>query len=59
MKQPQDKKTVDIEDIMLWPDGEWCYRYELSEFMRVRSDDYRVLYLGTSEHNAIISAGVN
>lgn len=59
MKQPKDKKTVDIEDIMLWPDGEWCYRYELSEFMKERSDDFRVIYLGSKEWCAIIGAGVN
>ena len=31
------------EDVIKWPDGVWCYRYELPE-MTHKSDDYEVLY---------------
>lgn len=53
MKQAEDNMTVDIEDIALWPDGQWCYRYELNE-MQHKSDDYRVLYFGTTEYEAFV-----
>ena len=33
---------MDSEDIFLWCDGVWCYRYELYE-MNHKSDDYEVL----------------
>ena len=32
MKQPQDKLTVDLDDIFLWPDNDvYYYRYEVTE----------------------------
>jgi len=46
------KQCTDIEDIILWPDGVWCYRYELEE-MSHKSDDYETLHYGTKEHEAI------
>lgn len=49
MKQPEDNKTVDIEDVILWSDSTWCYRYELHE-MSHKSDDYEVLYVGTDSY---------
>lgn len=48
MKQPEDKFTVDIEDVFIWPNGEWCFRYELSE-MTHKSDDYLTVFFGTEE----------
>ena len=33
----------DDEDVILWPDGYWCFRFELEEHPH-RSDDYRVIY---------------
>lgn len=30
------------EDIILWPDGSWCFRYELPE-MNHKSDDFEVI----------------
>ena len=30
------------EDILLWPDGFWCFREEFSPHF-LRSDDYRVI----------------
>jgi len=31
----------DSDDIILWADGTWCYRYELAEYTHM-SDDYTV-----------------
>lgn len=31
------------DDVFLWPDDSWCYRYELSEYS-FKSDDYEVVY---------------
>ena len=56
MKQPEDNKTVDLNDMFCWPDGTLCYRYELTEY-EWKSDDYYVVYFGTPEWeklNAII-----
>ena len=36
----------DTEDVLLWPDGTWCYRHELLEYGWM-SDDYIVLEYGT------------
>ena len=49
MKQKEDTLTVDFEDVMLWSDGHWCYRYQFAE-MRYRSDDYKIIHFGTSEY---------
>jgi len=46
------KECSDIEDIILWPCGEWCYRYELEE-MTHKSDDYQIIKYGTEEHEEI------
>lgn len=51
MKQSEDCHTLDIEDIIIWPDNSWCYRYELSEFSSGKSDDYSVIYFGTDTYN--------
>ena len=37
-----------IEDVMVWPDGSWCCRYELPE-MGFKGDDYVVLRACTAE----------
>lgn len=42
----------DHEDIILWPDGVWCYRYELED-MSHKSDDYQIIEYGTEEHERI------
>lgn len=34
--------TIDEDDVILWPDGDWCFRYELSG-MNHKSDDYETL----------------
>lgn len=38
----------DNEDVLVWPDETWCYRYELSE-MNHMSDDYMVLPFDSGE----------
>lgn len=38
------------DDILRWPDGSWCYRYELPE-MAHKSDDYEVLSAGSAAWN--------
>jgi len=45
--------NADIEDIYLWPDGTWCYRYELEEMLHM-SDDYRVYYFDTKAYNELL-----
>lgn len=37
------------EDIMLWPDDTWCYRYEILDYGH-KSDDYEVIYFGTERY---------
>lgn len=49
MKQSEDNKTIDLEDLIVWPDDTWCYRYELYDFKH-KSDDYKVLYFETDEY---------
>lgn len=49
MKQKQDTFTDDFEDVILWPCGSTCYRYELGEYMH-KSDDYDILHVGTPEY---------
>ena len=43
----------DIEDVIMWPDDSWCYRYELEEFQQGRSDDYRVIPYDSEEWHAV------
>jgi len=50
MKQKEDTKTTDLEDIFVWGCGTWCYRYEAHQ-MNHKSDDYEVLYFGTDSYN--------
>lgn len=41
--------STSIDDILVWPCGTWCYRYELSEMSHM-SDDYETLYVGSKAH---------
>jgi hypothetical protein len=43
---------MDNEDLIVWADGTWCYRYELEE-MTYMSDDYEVVRFGTGRHEAL------
>ena len=53
MKHKHDKHTADIEDIFVWPSGEWCYRYEKDEFTHT-SDDYSLVVFGTKEYDTFL-----
>lgn len=35
-------QSIIIEDIFVWPDGTWCYRYEAPQYQHM-SDDYIVV----------------
>ena len=48
----------EIEDIILWPDGTWCYRHELAEYGWL-SDDYIVLEYGTTRWNRFLREQCN
>ena len=39
-------------DIILWPNNDWCYRFEL-EVMTHKSDDYRIVPVNTDEWDEI------
>lgn len=41
--------TTDFEDILIWSDDTWCYRYELHE-MNHMSDDYFVLQFASMDY---------
>lgn len=45
---------TDSEDVMLWPDDSWCFRYELEEFLKGKSDDYETLYIGTLTYQSFM-----
>ena len=36
------------DDVIVWPCGTWCHRYELSQFYD-KSDDFQVLRAGSLE----------
>jgi hypothetical protein len=46
---PNDQtNTPNSEDIFVWPDGEYCYRYEYDRGDYTwKSDDCEILYLDT------------
>lgn len=46
-------REIDREDILLWPDGTWCYRHQQSEMSQM-SDDFQVVPFDTPEHDAIV-----
>lgn len=39
-------RPIKPDDILLWPDGTWCYRHDLHE-MGHKSDDYEVIPFGS------------
>lgn len=45
--------TADIEDVFLWPNGDWCYRYEYSS-NGWRSDDFEVLPYGCARWSEVV-----
>jgi hypothetical protein len=50
-------RKIDLEDICLWPDGEWCYVEELEPDFQHKSDDFRIIHLGTDAHTFIVTEG--
>lgn len=44
---------MDIEDVIVWPNGSWCHRYELHEMTHM-SDDYEVLQFDSPEYNTFL-----
>lgn len=44
---------MSLDDILEWPDGEWCYRDELVGFSH-KSDDYRVISVDTDEWHTFV-----
>lgn len=44
----------DHEDILLWPDGDWCFRSQEEE-MTHKSDDYRVVTVGSRRWDELTS----
>jgi hypothetical protein len=41
------------EDVILWPDGDWCYRSELEEYAH-KADDCEVLKADTPEWRSFL-----
>jgi hypothetical protein len=49
---------MDENDILLWPDGTWCYRYELTRHAD-KGDDYRVIPVGTQAWEDVVEEYFN
>jgi hypothetical protein len=41
----------DLEDVCIWPNGFWCYKYELHDTLFSRPDDYTVLKFDSKDYN--------
>jgi hypothetical protein len=41
-------QVLSLEDIMVWPDGTWCYREDLRDMTHM-SDDYTVLIFDSAD----------
>ena len=39
----------DLEDVIIWPDGYWCFRFELEEHQH-RSVNYKVYFKNNPDH---------
>ena len=50
---PEPIRPISNEDILLWPDGFWCLRYEHSDHSGARSDDYEVIPFGTPRWESV------
>lgn len=47
-------RLADPEDILLWPDGTWCYRHELAE-MSHKSDDFEVITEQSPQYELLVA----
>lgn len=45
--------TPSPDDILLWPDGEWCFRGYLHQYGH-KSDDYEVIQAESFRWNALL-----
>lgn len=45
---------MDADDLILWPDGTWCFRHELPQYGHM-SDDYRTIPVDTDEYEEFFS----
>lgn len=45
------------DDLVMWPDGTWCWRSELQE-MGYMGDDFRVVHIDTLEWLDFISSNM-
>lgn len=41
-------QEISQDDIMRWPDGSWCFRYELPQMTHM-SDDYEIIPFGAAD----------
>lgn len=48
--------TPNTDDILEWPDGTWCFRYELSEMSHM-SDDYTTIPVGSQRWEFLTDEG--
>jgi len=57
MERVKSAGKMDIEAVLLWPSGDWCYRYDAEEYMRDAGvgDDYEVIAFNTPEYTAFFS----
>lgn len=46
-------EPISSDDILVWPDGTWCFRQFLHEYAYM-SDDFRVIPDGTHEWDEFI-----
>ena len=49
----QSIREAKIDDLILWPDGVWCFRGNLHEYTH-KSDDYRVIPVDTDEWDTFL-----
>lgn len=46
-------QPISDEDILLWADGNWCYRHEYNEVASDRSDDFEVIPQGSTRYDLV------
>lgn len=47
-------QPINSEDMILWPNGDWCYRHELAEFGRNKSDDFETIPFATARWHTVM-----
>lgn len=41
--------VMQVDDIALWPNGDWCWGNDLDEYLTFHSDDYEIIVVGTTK----------